>query len=104
MNLFAPFKDLRVAIWIGGTITVVFYTLIVILSFVFDTPRPGETFAAHTATKMATKQTQMSVPLAAISVFLDFYILILPFVGVWKLQLSTERKLGVALIFMTGAM
>ncbi|KAI9691510.1 MAG: hypothetical protein M1822_007581 [Bathelium mastoideum] len=104
MHLFAPFKDLRAAIWIGGTITVVFYTLIVILTFVFDTPRSGETFAEHTATKLATKQTQMSVPLAAISVFLDFYILILPFVGVWKLQLSTERKLGVAIIFMTGAM
>ncbi|KAL9074038.1 MAG: hypothetical protein Q9157_004528 [Trypethelium eluteriae] len=72
MHLFAPFKGLRIAIWIGGTISTAFYTIIVILSFVFDTPRPGETFAAHTATKMATKQVHMSVPLAAISVVLDF--------------------------------
>ncbi|KAI9711710.1 MAG: hypothetical protein M1820_001854 [Bogoriella megaspora] len=102
MQLFAPFRDLRIAIWIGGSISTLFYVIVVILSFVFDTPRPGETFAAHTATKMATEQVHMSVPLAAVGVVLDLYILVLPFVGVWKLQLSTQRKLGVGLVFTTG--
>jgi hypothetical protein len=104
MHLFAPSSGLKTAIWIGGSVSTVFYTLIVILTFIFMTPRPGETFAEHTATHLTTKQVQMSVPLAAIGVFLDFYILILPLVGVWRLQLPTRRKFGVAIVFMTGAL
>lgn len=104
LHLFAPSSSLKTAIWIGGSVSTVFYTLIVILTFIFMTPRPHETFAAHTATSLATKQVQMSVPLAAIGVFLDFYILILPIVGVSRLQLPSKRKFGVAIVFMTGGL
>ena len=38
----------------------------------------------------------------AINVITDFYILALPTVMVWQLQLTFRRKLGVIAVFMTG--
>lgn len=104
MKLFEPLKRMRIAIWIGGTLSTVFYTVIVILTFYFSTPRPGETFATHVTTSLQAKEQLLSVPFAAISLFFDFYVLILPIVGVWQLQMSNRRKFAVALVFMTGAM
>lgn len=40
----------------------------------------------------------------AINVVTDFYILALPTVMVWQLQLTFRRKLGVIAVFMTGLM
>ena len=37
-----------------------------------------------------------------INVVSDFTILLLPIVEVWRLQMSTQRKLGVSAVFATG--
>jgi hypothetical protein len=100
--IFAPSRGLRIAVWVGGVFCTVFYTAMVILSFVFYTPRDGETFAEHTSSVLATYEVKMSAPLAGIGTVLDFYILLLPIFGVWRLQVSPKRKVGIAAVFATG--
>lgn len=104
MHLFRPLSGMRVAIWIGGSISALFYTVIVILTFIFVTPRSGETYITHLTTSLQHDESVMSVPFAAISMVIDLYILVLPIVGVWQLQLPTRQKFAVAVVFMTGAM
>ena len=95
---------MRVAIWFGAILSTVFYTLIVVLAFIFTTPRPHESFATHLVSKLEQDEIRQAIPQAAISVVIDVYILVLPIYGVWQLQLSKERKIGVSLVFLTGGM
>lgn len=46
----------------------------------------------------------MSLAVGVISMLLDWVLLILPIIAVWKIQLSTARKTGVILVFATGAL
>ena len=104
LQLFRPLKSIRLAIWVGAIVSTLFYTLVVVLAFIFTTPRPGENFATHLVSELEQKEIRLAIPQAGISVALDLYILILPIYSVWQLQLSRERKVGVSLVFLTGIM
>jgi len=102
MQIFKPSKNMRLAIWAGAIVSTLFYTLIIILAFIFNTPRPGETWETHLVSSLEEDEVHMAIPQAAISVLLDFYILIVPIYGVWKLQLSVQRKIAISLVFLIG--
>lgn len=38
------------------------------------------------------------------NIFLDLYIMLLPMPMIWRLQLPFEKKLGISVLFTTGAM
>ena len=103
-RLFRPLRAMRVAIWSGGVVSSLFYTLMFVLDVYFATPRRGETYLTHYLNPIDKHATQMSLPFAIIGLVLDFYILLLPIWGVWQLQLSKQKKWGVILIFMTGGL
>lgn len=44
----------------------------------------------------------LSIAMGSISVFSDLLIIYIPIPLVWKLQLSTRKKIGVTMIFVTG--
>jgi hypothetical protein len=46
----------------------------------------------------------MSLAVGVISMLLDWVLLVLPISAVWKIQLSMARKIGVMIIFATGAL
>lgn len=46
----------------------------------------------------------MTIPIASGSLVLDLYIFLLPIAGIWNLNMSLQRKLGVIVMFMTGLM
>lgn len=104
MQLFKPLRWIRLAIWIGGISSTVFYVAVVTLELYFATPRRGETFATHLTTELEEHEIKLTVPQAAVSVFFDFYILILPLCGIWRLQLNPKKKIAVSLVFLTGLM
>jgi hypothetical protein len=104
MQLFKPFRWIRLAIWIGATSSTFFYIAIVVLELFFATPRRGETFATHVITNLEEHEIKLTIPQAAISVVFDFYILILPLCGIWNLQLNRKKKIAVSLVFLTGLM
>lgn len=88
----------------GAVITVLFYTATTIVQFVYFTPTRGQTWVSKFAAEDSLKSIQVGVPIAAIGLVLDVYILVLPIFGVMQLQLSNKRRLGIIVIFLTGLM
>ena len=59
---------------------------------------------SHHLGSLANKSLALAVPLAAVGVVIDFYILILPIAAVSRLQMAKKRKVGLCLVFGTGSM
>ena len=97
-------KWLRYSSYAGATFTVLFYASILIATFAFTVPTPGETLQQTVQSPRQARTVPLTIPIAAISLVLDVYILVLPIAGVSKLQLPIRRKLGVIAVFFTGVM
>ncbi|MCJ1342805.1 hypothetical protein MMC31_000994 [Peltigera leucophlebia] len=103
LQLFRPIIALRFCIYAGMIFTVGFYASATVVQFYFDTPRRGETFLSHQLGPLGKKALKLSVPLAAVGVIIDFYILVVPIVAVLQLQMAKKRKIGLCLVFGTGS-
>ncbi|MCJ1427686.1 hypothetical protein MMC29_005591 [Sticta canariensis] len=103
LQLFKPIKALRFCIYAGMIFTFGFYASATVAQFYFETPRHGETFVSHKLGPLAKKSLNLSIPLSAVGVVIDFYILILPIVAVSRLQLAKKRKIGLCFVFGTGS-
>ena len=102
LKLFYPNQWLRWAIFAGIFVNCAFYMAIIIVTLCYTAPSPGESWQAAFLSPKNAKTQYLPVPISSMSLALDIYILIIPAVGVWNLQLSTKKKLGVLSIFMTG--
>lgn len=102
LQLFRPFKFLRICVYIGATITILFYGAAEICWMVFLTPRKGQSFASLANTPRLLKAGDLSIPVAAVGLGIDLYLLVLPISVVVQLNLPTRRKIRVILIFLTG--
>ena len=103
-QIFKPVPKMRVAIWVGGALSTVFYILVFALHTYSATPCPGESFATHYLDGLDRQGAQLAIPMSAIGLVFDLYIITLPIYGVWQLQLPTQKKLRISLVFLTGAM
>ena len=104
LQLFKPKKQLRVAIWLGGILSTVFYILVFALNLYFATPRPGESFAIHYLGPVSQTGGQLLIPYSAIGLVFDLYIITLPIWAIWQLQQSIKKKMRVSFVFLTGAL
>ena len=82
--------------------TAVFYLAMTACLFAFATPRANETWTSHLLTKENDQTFPFAVPQSCVGLVIDLYILILPIIGVSKLQMATRRKIGVIIIFMSA--
>jgi len=103
-TIFCPLTWARIAIWIGAVTNTVFYLVCCILQLSYAIPRPGENLVTHAAGKLYKHVLALQVPLGALSVVFDLYILLLPLWGVWSLKLSLKQRFGVSIVFLTGIM
>ena len=90
--------------WIGVTISAVFYVAGSITALVLNSPWPGESFLEGLLSWHYLAFSQFSIPTGVIGMLVDWYLLILPIPAVWTLQMSTSKKLGVLIVFMTGGL
>lgn len=103
-RLFRPWRWVRISVWIGATISVVFYTAVTVTGFVLNSPWPGESFLEDIMSWHYLKFLQFSIPTGVIGMLIDWYLLILPIRAVLMLQMSPEKKFGVLILFMTGGL
>ena len=89
--------------WIGATISVIFYVAVTITAFALTSPWPGESFFEEILSWHTHEFVQFSIPTGVIGILIDLYLLILPLPAVLNIQMSTAKKLGVLIVFMTGA-
>ena len=104
LQIFGPLRWLRICAYTGAVITTAFYVSVSVASFVFVTPRRGETWYQHLVSKEETRSIILPVPISSFGVVIDLIILILPIIAVIQLQLSTRRKAAVIAVFMTGSL
>lgn len=104
LQLFGHLKALRVCSIIGLGISSAAYAAFAISIFVLATPSGDDTWLAHQTTKSMKAVLSMSVPQSVFGLVVDLCILLIPIVGVWGLNMSLKRKIGVILIFFSGAM
>ena len=95
-------RALSWCIYIGAVLTTMFYGGVILAQVILCSPSPGETWIQHLFSEGDAKAAKLSVPIGAVGLATDTYILILPIVGVLRLQMSSRQKLGTCLIFLTG--
>ncbi len=97
-------KWLRYASCVGAAVNVLFYISILAATLAFTAPAPGQTLEQSVQSPRQVRVLSLSIPVACMSLVLDFYILLLPIAGVAKLQLPTQKKAWVMAVFLTGFM
>jgi uncharacterized membrane protein YidH (DUF202 family) len=102
--LFKVKRYVRISVYVAGTLTAAFYSILTILYFAICSPRRGESMLELTLSRRYQRFSNMSLAVGIISMLLDWILLVLPITAVWKLQLSTARKIGVIFVFATGAL
>ena len=64
-----------------------------------------EDFETHSKNPIVQQKIKsLAIPYTAVGVGIDIYIFVVPIVGIWRLQLSSRQKIGLAVVFMAGAM
>ncbi len=101
-QVFRPLRWLRISVYIGATLTCVFYGAAFIAQTILETPSRGETWLEHSFSSEALMANKLSVPLPAVGLGIDIALLVMPIAAVIGLQLPTKRKIGVIFIFMFG--
>ncbi|KAL4947595.1 hypothetical protein BDW69DRAFT_178103 [Aspergillus filifer] len=102
LQIFRPLAFQRFAIYAGLFANWAFYTIILIVTLYFTSPAPGQSWTESFLDPRYARMDDWMMPIAAGSLVLDVYILVLPIASVWQLQMSTKKKLGVLAVFATG--
>ncbi|TGO44122.1 hypothetical protein BCON_0599g00030 [Botryotinia convoluta] len=102
LDLFRPFKWLRICVYIGICITVLFYSTIGIMMIVWSSPHAGETWQTHLFTMEQQYAQIYASPWSAVGLGIDLFLLGLPLKAVGELCLPWRRKLVVGIVFLTG--
>ena len=103
-QLFRPLRWLKICVWVGATISGIFYVTVSIIAFVLSSPWPGESLLDCILSTHYILFAYFSIPTGLVGMVLDWYLLILPIPAVWSLQMSVGKKLGVLIVFMTGGL
>ena len=104
LQLFRPMRWLRLNIYIGATVLTVFYWGFLVAWIVFAWRRPGETWGELFLSSRSAHSTKLNIPIAVGGMIADVWLLILPLVAVYSLQLHKTRRVALNVMFSTGLM
>jgi hypothetical protein len=83
-------------LWLGDQLGILPCDLIATLYF--TTPAPGQSWQESFVSPRYRRAATMTIPIASGCLALDLYILVLPMVPIWKLQLSPKKNIGVCAV------
>ena len=108
LQIFRPDRILKYCIYGGALFTTLAYAAMGTAQFVLLSPRPGETFLEDylksVSSNVFMESINIGLPLSAIGIAIDLYILVLPIAAISKLQMALRKRLGVMSIFAIGLM
>ncbi|MCJ1383821.1 hypothetical protein MMC17_006935 [Xylographa soralifera] len=104
LSIFHPDPTLRASIHAGIALNTLFYSVCLGAQTVAWTPRSGAPWFATSFAAASRTPITLGIAQSAFNLLSDLYLLLLPLCGVAQLQLSPRKKLGVAAIFLTGAL
>ena len=104
LHLFGPNKKLRFLVYVGMVVNVLFHSTCLGAQILVWMPSSGQPWFKTTVSPGYPMAIELGVIQSSFNVVSDFYLLLLPLSGVLQLQLPLRKKIGVAAIFMTGAL
>ncbi|TGO17536.1 hypothetical protein BPAE_0423g00020 [Botrytis paeoniae] len=104
IEIFTSMRWVRICCYIGAAITFLWYFPVVIATLVWTTPPRGENFVYSLISDGIFTTQKLTIPIAAVGLALDVFLFVIPLLAVSKLHMATKKKLGVGLIFATGAL
>lgn len=102
LQVFRPFKWMRICVYIGSAITTVFY-LVATIGFIYLTvKKPGESWQMHAISKESMLVQRLFIPHRAVGLAIDLFLFILPLKAVSDLHLPLQKRLEVMVVFLMG--
>lgn len=75
-----------------------------IVLFVMSSPWPGESLVEFVESWHYLKVANTSISIGVIGMLVDWALFIIPMPAIWSLRVDGHQKLGIILVFMTGAL
>ena len=104
LHLFKTKPWMKTSILAGIGVMTVFYFTFSLILIIFVSPWPGESLVQCITSWHVLYFAKFTPPLGIVNIIFDWYVLILPIPAILALQLSTAKKVGVLLIFLTGGL
>ncbi|KAF7911959.1 uncharacterized protein EAE98_011716 [Botrytis deweyae] len=104
IEIFTSMRWVRICCYIGAAITSLWYFPVAIATLVWTTPPHGENFVYSLISDGIFTTQKLTIPIAAVGLAIDVFLFVIPLLAVSKLHMATKKKLGVGLIFATGAL
>ena len=104
LKMFNSVRWVRVCSIIGIVVNTSFYFSFIVVFFFFETPHSGYTWLDMGASNNVTIMVSLTLPISAVGVGIDLYILALPLIAVSGIRMEKRKKIGVILLFSTGAL
>lgn len=102
-RIFLPSRVTNILTWIGILLTTISYTAFFIAWVYYSVPHAGEAWADITFNiKVGLVTPKLSVGVGVVGVVTDFYIIVIPLLAIYGLNMSQARKLGLMVLFATG--
>ena len=101
-QIFWVLKWIRIAIYVGASVTALFYTGTTIAFFVLATPRPGQTWAEQAVSSDSYKADTLAFANTCGGVLINLFLLCLPLRALFKLQLPVARKVRIGIACVLG--
>ncbi|KAF7954364.1 hypothetical protein EAE96_005488 [Botrytis aclada] len=102
LEIFVGLQWMKVCVYIGATLSSLFYLAITVVQFYLATPFNGETWRSHIVSARTLKGITFSVPTAAVGLAIDVYLFILPFIAVIRLHLPMRKRIPAMMMFSVG--
>lgn len=102
-QLFQIKKRARITIALGLAVIIVQCLATMIGYSVLCVPKPGQSWLIRTSGRSCSVTSNLfEVVLGVVSVFSDLFVIYIPLPIIWKLHLSTRKKISVSIVFITG--
>lgn len=107
LRTFRPSKAARLMVWLGiGAIVPVYVTSLLTFSVNCKPTQwplnPVEYLAVQRGSKRAALEKDLFIVQGVFSIVSDIYVLTIPIIFAWGLQLPLRRRIGICLIFLVG--
>ncbi|KAL8635101.1 MAG: hypothetical protein Q9228_007375 [Teloschistes exilis] len=103
LRLFGINKQMKILTFIAVAINLAVYLINTIGNSVLCVPAPGQSWQIASGRHSCIVTADLlSVYVGDISVFTDFFIILIPLPVIWTLQMSTKKKVGISATFLTG--
>ncbi|TPR09824.1 hypothetical protein CAN33_0053400 [Aspergillus niger] len=104
LRIFSPARSARALIWCGIIFIVLGYMTLTIAMLAWMVPHRGDGGWGSTANteRMNVASRQLDFTQGIFSVVSDFYVITIPTGIIYRLNMKTQKKIGVACIFLFG--